>query len=144
MKNLNSITNNKKNNGGRTMKKFVSTAILFFLSFIVLTAQTKVVDEMPTPVGGIMGIQKNVVYPENARKNGISGKVIVEATIDENGNVVKTKILKSADASLDEAAVKAIENTKFTPAKKDNKTVKMIVAIPIMFKLDSDKKKSQK
>jgi len=126
------------------MKMVLNTVILILLSFVVLSAQNQVAEELPKPIGGMKELQKNIVYPEEARKNGISGKVIIEATIDEKGNVVKTKILQSADTALDKSAVKAIEKTKFTPGKKANKAVKTTVAIPMMFKLDSDKKKSKK
>ena len=126
------------------MKMLFNTSIIFLFTFILLSAQTKEVDKVPTPLGGMKALQKNVVYPEDARKNGITGKVIVEATVDERGNVIKTKLLASVDPGLDGAAIKAIEMTKFIPAEKDNKKVKSNVTIPIMFRLNGDAKKTGK
>jgi TonB family protein len=92
-------------------------------------------DEMPMPVGGMYAIQSKIVYPEIAKRAGIEGKVIVKAYIDEEGNVIGTEILKGIGTGLNEAAVSAIEKSKFTPGIKDGKPVKVQVVIPILFKL---------
>ena len=94
------------------------------------------VDEMPMPVGGIKAIQENIIYPEVAKKTGIEGKVFVQAYIDESGKVEKVKILRGIGGGCDEAAVKAVYKTKFTPAKMNGKYVKVQVSIPIVFKLN--------
>lgn len=94
-----------------------------------------IVETMPAPVGGMKSLQQNIVYPEDAKLKGIEGKVIVQAFIDESGKVVKTEILKSAGDDLDKAAVKALQNTAFTPGKADGKPVKVKIVIPIVFKL---------
>jgi periplasmic protein TonB len=127
--------------GGFFMKPLNKITVLFSIVFLLAlnynqSAQTKDADVMPSPVGGIMAIAKNVVYPDEAKKAGVQGKVYVEATIDENGNVVKTSVKKSVGSGCDEAAMKAIRKTKFTPGTKDGKPVKVSVTIPIQFKLD--------
>ncbi len=93
------------------------------------------VEEMPKPIGGITAIQKQIVYPEIAKRAGIQGKVYVKTFIDENGGVIKTEIVKGIGSGCDEAAMDAIKKTKFTPGKQRGKTVKVQVMIPIMFKL---------
>jgi protein TonB len=93
------------------------------------------VDKMPAPLGGMAAIQEKVVYPEEAKDKKIEGKVFVLAYIDENGNVVKSEVIKSADPILDSAAVQAVRQVKFTPAKNEGKNVKVQVTIPIVFKL---------
>lgn len=92
-------------------------------------------DKMPMPVGGLQAIQQNVIYPEIAKKAGIEGKVIVMAYIDTTGSVVKTEILKGIGSGLDEAAMNAIEKTKFTPGVDNDKNIKTKVTIPIVFRL---------
>jgi TonB family protein len=93
-------------------------------------------DTMPSPVGGMLTLQKNVIYPKSAKQSGIEGKVIVQAFIDETGKVLKTVVLKSAGDALDLAAVNAIEKTAFTPGKAEGKAVKVRIVIPIVFKLN--------
>ncbi|HSD63039.1 MAG TPA: energy transducer TonB [Ignavibacteriaceae bacterium] len=93
------------------------------------------VEEMPEPIGGIQGIQSKIVYPEIAKRAGIEGKIYVKAFVDEQGNVTKAVIEKGLGAGLDEAAVKAVKETKFKPGKQRGKPVKVQVMIPIVFKL---------
>jgi len=93
------------------------------------------VEQQPQPIGGLEGIQKRIVYPEIAKRAGVQGRVFVKAYVDENGNVVKTELLKGIGAGCDEAAMVAVQNTKFTPGKQRGKPVKVQVSIPIVFKL---------
>jgi len=93
-------------------------------------------DDPPQPIGGFAAIQKNLVYPEIARKAGVEGKVTVHVQIDEKGNVVNTKILQSlGNNGCDEAAVAAIKSVKWKPAMQRDRPVKVWVAIPVLFKL---------
>lgn len=94
------------------------------------------VENMPEPIGGLKAIQEKIVYPEIAKRAGIEGKVYILAFIDENGDVVSTKILKGIGAGCDEAALYAVKQTKFKPGKQNGNSVKVQVTIPIMFKLD--------
>jgi TonB family protein len=94
-----------------------------------------VVEEAPGPIGGMAAIQKKITYPEIAKRAGIQGKVFVKAYVDENGNVVKAEILKTAHPTLDSAAVDAVMKTKFTPGRQKGKPVKTQVSIPIVFAL---------
>jgi periplasmic protein TonB len=93
------------------------------------------VEDMPEPIGGIQAIQQKIVYPEMAKRAGIEGKVYVKAFVDEHGNVTKVEILKGLGVGLDEAAEKAVKETKFKPGKQRGKPVKVQVVIPIVFKL---------
>lgn len=93
------------------------------------------VENMPEPIGGLKAIQEKIVYPEIAKRAGIEGKVYVLAFIDENGDVVSTKILKGIGAGCDEAALYAVKQTKFKPGRQRGTPVKTQVSIPIVFKL---------
>lgn len=93
------------------------------------------VEEMPEPIGGIAAIQDKIVYPEIAKRAGVEGKVYVLAFVDKEGTVTKAKILKGIGAGCDEAALKAVEETKFKPGKQRGKPVNVQVSIPVVFKL---------
>ncbi len=94
------------------------------------------VEEMPEPIGGIAAIQKKIVYPAIAKKAGIEGKVYVKAFIDKNGDVVRAEIIKGLGAGCDEAAIKAIKDTKFKPGRQRGKPVNVQVSIPVIFRLE--------
>lgn len=93
------------------------------------------VEEMPEPIGGIKAIQEKIVYPEIAKRAGVEGKVYILAFVDESGNVTKAQVLKGIGAGCDEAALAAVQKTKFKPGKQRGKPVKVQVSIPIIFKL---------
>lgn len=93
------------------------------------------VDEMPEPIGGLYSIQSKIVYPEEAKRNGIEGRVFIQAFIDETGNVADAKVIKGVGHGLDEAALEAVKRTKFTPGIHKGEPVKVQVSIPIQFKL---------
>ena len=120
----------------RTIK--IITMLLFLLSCSTF-AQEKI-DKMPSIKGGIKELAKNIKYPKSAEKDGIMGKVMVKAIIDEKGDVVDAEIIKSDDNKLNDAAINAVKITKFVPGENDGKKVRAEVTIPISFKLDNQEK----
>lgn len=93
------------------------------------------VEEPPQPIGGLAAIQNKIVYPIAAKRLGIEGKVLIQAIIDENGNVAKAKVIKGIGSGCDEAALDAVKSSKFTPGKQRGKNVRVQITIPIVFKL---------
>ncbi len=93
------------------------------------------VEQMPEPIGGIAAIQRKIVYPEIARRAGVQGRVFVKAFVDETGRVTKVTLIKGIGAGCDEAAMKAVRETRFKPGKQRGKAVKVQVSIPILFKI---------
>lgn len=76
------------------------------------------------------------VYPEIAQEAGIEGVVVVQAFIDKKGRVKETLILKGVpNTGLDEAAMEAIRNTRFRPAKQRERSVGVWISIPVNFRL---------
>jgi TonB family protein len=97
-------------------------------------------DEAPEPIGGFEAIQKNLQYPEIARRAGIQGRVILNLLINENGVVDTVKVLKSLGKSgCDEAAVNAAKSVRWKPAINNGVPVKVWVGIPVVFKLAGSK-----
>lgn len=114
----------------------LTIALLFCVASLNMMAQEKdKLDKMPMPIGGIEALSKNVVYPLEAKKNKIQGKVFVTAIVNEKGSVIKATITKSDDETLNEAAVNAVKATKFTPGEKDGKKIQAEIVVPILFKL---------
>ena len=99
------------------------------------------VDEMPVFKGGDVGLLKyiadNTAYPKDAKEKNIQGKVIVRFVVEKDGTVSDVAVIKSAEPSLDAAAVKVVESLpKFeTPAKIKGLPVKVHYMVPITFTL---------
>ncbi|VAX22469.1 Ferric siderophore transport system, periplasmic binding protein TonB [hydrothermal vent metagenome] len=95
------------------------------------------VEQMPSPIGGIMAIQKNIHYPEIAKRAGIEGRVFVKAYIDSTGTVAKTELIRGIGSGCDEEAMNAVKKVKFNPGMQRGKRVNVQVTVPILFKLSN-------
>lgn len=82
-------------------------------------------------------IGQNLRYPQIAIDNEISGKVFVQFVIDHKGNVVDIHVIRGADPSLDNEALRLIKATSgmWTPGKQRNIPVKVRYTFPITFKI---------
>jgi protein TonB len=72
------------------------------------------------------------VYPEAARKAKVLGKVIVEVSIDENGNVISARGIQGPTMLYD-AAVEAVKQWKFYPARQQGKPVRDVENVVFNF-----------
>jgi len=98
------------------------------------------VQVLPEFQGGMPALQdyliKNIQYPDQAKKDTITGKVYVQFIVDEQGKIGGAKVLKSANPLLDAEAVRVISSMPdWIPGKNEGKAVKVAFTIPIMFAL---------
>ena len=91
------------------------------------------VDELPEIIGGMAALLENVVYPEAATERGIEGTVYLDAYVDEIGTVMKVSVVRGIGGGCDEAAVEALQKTRFKPGKLKGEPVKVRISIPIVF-----------
>jgi TonB family protein len=98
-------------------------------------------DTMPVLVPGFI---RKPVYPEDARKAGIEGKIVLEVTVCKDGTVGSAEIVEGVPEypSLGRSAIEAVSQWRFKPATKDGEPVEVGVKVPLEFSLDSDKKDS--
>jgi TonB family protein len=75
----------------------------------------------------------SVNYPLAARRERISGRVVILALVDENGVVQSARIQSGlpSRSGVNEAIVDAVKKARFRPATKDGVPVKMYKAIPV-------------
>ena len=78
--------------------------------------------------------QVDPIYPEEARKAGIEGIVILEAKADEQGNVVEARVLRSVP-ELDQAALDAVKQWTYEPLTIDGKPRKVLFTVTVRFAL---------
>jgi TonB family protein len=60
-------------------------------------------------------VDRKPAYPEKAKASRVQGTVLLELTVDQEGNVVAVKVLRSVPG-LDEAAVEAAKQWKYLPS----------------------------
>ena len=73
-------------------------------------------------------------YPDKARERGIQGTVLVRALVGTDGNVQDTWVAWS-QPYLDEAAVAAVRQWRFKPARLKGEPVAVWLIIPAKFSL---------
>ena len=76
------------------------------------------------------------VYPPLARQVRDEGTVVVDAVIDEHGNVVQARVL-SGNALLVDAALKAVLQWKFEPTTLNGHPVSVELQVQVHFNLNS-------
>ncbi len=95
-----------------------------------------VVENMPEMIGGQAALYDALRYPDMARRAGIEGRVIVQFIVDEEGNVTNPQVVRSAgQGGLDEAALNAIRQMKFTPGMQRGRPVRVQMTQPVIFRL---------
>ena len=73
-------------------------------------------------------------YPMLARESHVEGIVILDVIIDERGNVTSTRILKSGGL-LDQAAIDAVRQWKFSPARLNGEVIPIVMTVTVSFQL---------
>jgi protein TonB len=89
--------------------------------------------------GGVLAPRKILdvapVYPSIARAAGAQGLVIIEATIDTAGNVVAARVLRQAPPLLETAALDAVRQWKYEPARLNGEPVDVLITVTVNFVL---------
>ncbi|WP_421920048.1 TonB family protein [Marinifilum sp.] len=103
------------------------------------------VEEMPEFPGGELELKKfitkNIKYPNNAKKKGIEGKVLVSFIVNEEGEIEQIKIARGVDPSIDKEAMRLVRlMPKWKPGKQRGKLVSVAYTLPIEFDLREVKK----
>jgi TonB family protein len=90
--------------------------------------------------GNITGakIKKKVqpIYTKRALESGIEGRVTLSALINQDGTVKVLKVLTPAGYGLDEAAMVAVSQWEYEPAKLNGKPLSTLTKIEVNFMLN--------
>lgn len=88
--------------------------------------------------GGMTQLQKNIAkwvhYPENHRRQGNDGIVMVSFVVDRTGNMTDVKAINSLGPDFDKIAVRVVKrNRDWRPAQYEGKPVPMRFVVPVSF-----------
>ncbi len=80
---------------------------------------------------------ENINYPEKAKSAGIHGRVTLQFTVNEDGTVSDTKVIRSIDETLDREALRVVSKSpRWEPGRDNNgKPVKVRFTFPVIFYL---------
>ncbi len=95
--------------------------------------------KMPVFEGGqdrlITYLSTSLKYPDDAVKDSIQGRVLVEFMISTTGKVTNAKVLTSLSPSCDKEAIRVVSSMPdWIPGESKGKPVKVIMKIPIIFR----------
>lgn len=101
------------------------------------------VDVMPEYFGGVNAmfdfIQKNVNYPESAKKKGIEGRVFVQFVVEKDGSLSSFQVLRGVNDELNDEAIRVLKMMpKWKPGMKDGKPVRVQYTMPFKFQLTAN------
>ena len=83
--------------------------------------------------------QESPVYPEEARKEKIQGVVELEVVVEADGSVGDITVLEDPDPSLSQAAVEAVRQWRYEPARlEDGTVVAVYMHLTVNFRLSAD------
>lgn len=101
----------------------------------------QVVGQQPNFPGGKEELFKylayNMIYPADAAKNKVEGRVLVTFVIEHDGSISNVNVVNSVYPSLDKEAIRVVsEMPKWIPGKANGKTIRVKYTIPITFRLN--------
>ncbi|HLC83356.1 MAG TPA: energy transducer TonB [Bacteroidia bacterium] len=110
------------------MKKII---LCFFLSALVFSSvfsQTGLnVEVLPTNIGGKSEYKRvfdqEIIYPEAALKNNISGKVVINFDIKKDSSISNVKVITCGNKELDAEGLRLFNLFLWVPALKEGQSV---------------------
>lgn len=129
---------------GKAVKTRLSLPIVFKLPAVEPSTSEPllVVEEMPEPQSGMEDFQRfigrNIQYPKEARRAGVSGRVFVSFVVNEDGSLSETKVIRSPSEDLGAEAVRVITAYPqgWKAGKQAGKVVRVKMVMPIVFELN--------
>ncbi len=87
------------------------------------------------PVAG-MESDRPPAYPEMARRRGQQGRVVLHVNVSAEGMPVTVAVVETSGfASLDAAAMSAVQRWRFMPATRAGTAVPAVAEVPVRFRL---------
>ena len=133
------------------MKKLILMLLMAVCCLMTANAQKTVVsqtdpkvfdtvEQMPEYPGGMQAmiefLQTNMKYPEDAAKQKVEGRVMVQFVVETDGSVSDVHVAKQVFPSLDAEAIRVVQAMpKWTPGKDKGRVVRVKYNLPIVFRM---------
>lgn len=105
-------------------------------------ASAAAADEAKAPLASVDAASRMLnppIYPVDAQKEGVTGRVVLVVDVAVDGSVAAAQVDRSAgDERLDNAALRAVSQWRFSPAMKNGKPVHSQVRVPIDFEMHDE------
>lgn len=103
-----------------------------------------VVEVQPEYPGGMQALMsflsENIIYPLEAIRNGVEGRVITSFIVNKDGSVSDIEVIRSVDSLLNAEAIRVIGMMpKWNPGKQKGEAVNVRFTMPVAFRLNKNK-----
>ena len=109
-------------------------------------AKYQFVQQMPkAPYDFMKYLQDNIHYPDAARQDNITGRVVIRFVVMEDGSITQLKVIRGIGGGCDEEALRVIGSMpRWIAGRQDGRPVKVQYTQAVTFTLTgtSDKKKA--
>ena len=135
----------------KKMKKLILMLLMAVCCLMTAHAQKTVVsqtnqkvfdtvEQMPEYPGGMQAmiafLQTNMKYPEDAAKQKVEGRVMVQFIVETDGSISDVHVAKQVFPSLDAEAIRVVQAMpKWTPGKEKGNVVRVKYNLPIVFRM---------
>ena len=133
------------------MKKLILMSFMAVCCLMTANAQKTVVsqtnqkvydevEQMPEYPGGMPAmiefLQTNIKYPEDAVKQKVEGRVMVQFVVETDGSISDVHVAKQVFPSLDAEAIRVVQAMpKWVPGREKGKVVRVKYNLPIVFRM---------
>ena len=93
------------------------------------------VDQEPEIINDRDVMARYMDYPEEARREGVEGRVVIGLIVDKLGKPHNLRVIESLGYGLDIVVLNTIANSTFKPAMKNGEAVNVKYSIPMEFNL---------
>ncbi|MDY6320882.1 MAG: energy transducer TonB, partial [Bacteroidales bacterium] len=81
-------------------------------------------------------VNSQLKYPEQAKQNGIQGRITLQFTVGVDGMVRNVSVLRGAHELLDTEAFRVISSSpRWEPGKQQGEAVPVTFIFPVIFQL---------
>ena len=75
------------------------------------------------------------IYTDEGRRRAIEGDVVMEIVVRRDGSVGDVKLMRTLGAGLDQRAIAAVKQWRFSPARRQGAAVDILVEVAVGFAL---------
>ena len=98
------------------------------------------VEVSPEFAGGMEAMSQylaeNIQYPEQAKNDGVEGRVMVGFVVEKDGSITDAEVLRGIGGGCDEEALRVVNAMpNWTPGKQNGEAVRTRFNLPVVFKL---------
>ena len=101
------------------------------------TGTPKILSVKPEIMAGDRISGENPIYPAEARKKKIQGKVVLDALISREGEIQNLHVVQSPDKLLSDSSLKAVRTWRYRPYLLNGNPVEVKTTINVTYSLGS-------